>query len=124
MAVTFKDSSGRGLKCISFAWTSVADPAGTASTVTLEAYNGRVAGLVAVPGADGEQPTDNYDITLTDSRGIDVLAGAGANMSNAAAVHKVAEEALGYVVDSKLTFAVANAGTAKTGVAHVFLDLG
>jgi hypothetical protein len=107
-------------KRIRVAWTSD-DAAGTASGTTVLPYRGKIIGLATVPGAGGEQPTDQYDLTIADADGLDVLAGAGANQSNAAAVYEVDPAALGHVIDSKLTFAIAAAGNAKTG--EIFLDI-
>ncbi|MGE0363365.1 MAG: hypothetical protein AB7R67_21815 [Vicinamibacterales bacterium] len=50
----------------------------TAISVPLE---GRLIQLITDPGATG--PTDNYDITIVDGNGLDVLQGAGANRDTA-----------------------------------------
>lgn len=111
---------GRGLKILTFTWTS--SDTGVAAFTTEETYRGRVVGLVTVPNG-AAAPTDNWDLTISDKRGIDVLAGAGANRHTTNTQHVVAEESLGYVVDSTLSLAIANAGDTKQGVVHLFLDL-
>jgi len=49
---------------------------------TDEIVVGRVVGFIANP--DGtDAPTDNYDVTITNEDGVDVLGGAGANLDTA-----------------------------------------
>lgn len=50
----------------------------TAISVPIE---GRLIQLITDPGATG--PTDNYDITIVDGNGLDVLQGVGANRDTA-----------------------------------------
>jgi hypothetical protein len=91
---------------------------GTASGTTTLAYDGKVLGLTTDPGVG--PPTDNYDLTLADSDGTDVLLGAGLNRDTTT-VESVAEASLGAVCGSKLTFAVAAAGSAAEGTAIVYI---
>lgn len=60
-------------------FTCVADAAAATfpDTVVTEAIEGRLLKLVTNPGA--VQPTDNYDLTIEDQHGHDVLEGVGAN---------------------------------------------
>lgn len=63
------------------AWTCSAGGA-----VSGDSFNVKTGELVEArftPGAGGVQPTDLYDLTMTDADGTDVLAGTGANLSNA-----------------------------------------
>ena len=48
--------------------------------------SGTLEKVVFIPGAGGDQPSANYDITLLDEFGIDVLNGRGVNLNNAANV--------------------------------------
>jgi hypothetical protein len=104
---------------IVFDWTSSA--AGAADAETAEIYNGRVIYVAQLPGAGGDQPTDQYDVLVSDADGVDVLAGLGANLSNAAPTYKADTDGLGAVVESTLTLAVTNAGNAKSGKTIVYL---
>lgn len=62
----------------SLTYTCTADAAAaTYPDTVLPAIEGRLLKLVTNPGA--VQPTDNYDITITDQNGADVLQGVGAN---------------------------------------------
>lgn len=115
MAVTEEKNTIRKIK---FAWTSAAD--GTATETTTNAYTGEIIRLVTIPGTAGVQPTDQYDITITDEDGVDVLAAAGANRSNAN-IEQVAASSLGVVANDKLTINVSNAGNAKSGTAIIYV---
>jgi len=69
------------LDVIEMSWTAHTD--GTfASVATTWPINGSILVVDTDPGATA--PTDNYDITLTDSYGIDVMGGALANRSTSA----------------------------------------
>jgi hypothetical protein len=105
-------------KCL-FTWTSSAG--GAADATSTESYTGEVVRAVHVPDAGGTQPTDLFDVVVTDSDGADVLGGTGANLSNAATTNKVAANGLGAVVNSTLTLAVTNAGSAKGGKTILFI---
>lgn len=86
---------------------------------------------------DTDAPTDNYDVTITDEDGIDILGGLGANRDTANSEEKLpgvviddgtvlpAEAAPRLVkraINGKLTLAIANAGNAKKGKIHLYLD--
>lgn len=104
---------------IVWAWTS-GDGAegGTVTKATANAYDGKIVGLTTDPGATA--PTDNYDITITDADGHDVLLGAGADRDTANTEH-VAEASLGAVAGSVLTLNVTNAGDAKIGTVILWI---
>ena len=61
-------------------WTAAAD--GSVADIPIDelfltGYGYSLHSMVTDPGATA--PTDNYDITIEDSDGVDVLGGAGAN---------------------------------------------
>lgn len=122
-------------------WTSDAS-AGTvaiaiASTYTAAqiAYGGmrpnpkRITGNIrlveTIPGLLGDKtttcPTDNYDITLPDAYGFDVMEGGLANRSSSVA-QIVSFEAAPLPIDSDLTLTIANAGNSKTGRVIITVD--
>lgn len=101
-------------KKIVWAWTSgTGAEGGTVTKETVFAYDGKIVGLTTDPGSTA--PTDNYDVTITDADGHDVLLGAGTDRDTANTEH-VAEASLGAVAGSKLTLNITNAGDAKIGV--------
>jgi hypothetical protein len=105
---------------VTFDWLSSAG--GAADGTTTDAYTGKIVRVVQIPGAAGVQPTDAYDITILDTDSADVLAGQGANISNAGVTQVVTPVTLGCVVESRLTLGVTNAGNAKTGKTIVYIS--
>jgi len=119
--VTKTETTHASVKKIVFAWTSGdGDYAGAASGTTTAAYDGQIIGLTTIPGGTTFVPTDNYDITLKDSEGHDVLLGAGLDRDDTNTEHVTVTSMAG-VAGSKLTFAVAAAGDLNTGVAIVYI---
>jgi hypothetical protein len=114
--VTRTEITHTSARKIVWAWTSATG--GTVSSTTTAAFDGKIIGLTTDPGATA--PTDNYDVTITDSAGHDVLLGAGADRDTANTEH-VAEASLGAVAGSKLTLTIANAGDEKTGVVILWI---
>ena len=117
MAVTITEERFDKTKKITFDWTSAAD--GSASDTTTYEYTGRVVFFITDP--DGiSAPTDNYDITITDEDGVDILAGAGANRDTANTEY-VLESSLGACGYDKLTINITNAGDTKKGKAYLYI---
>ncbi len=118
-------------KVYSMVWTS-ASPAGWTATATTQAIDGIVLMVEFIPSAS-VAPTDNYDITLRNSNGIDILGdteaagsenydGAGANKDTA--VPSMSQPLLngnfGAVpVYGPLTLYVYNMGAAKSGTVKI-----
>jgi len=108
-------ASGGAVKETRLAWTS--DASGDVSgTPTENDINGVLLNVKFVPGSSGDQPSDNYDVTLLDADGIDVLDGLGADLSNAAGsiITPLAGDGMVHV-RSTLNLVVANAGDTKSG---------
>lgn len=108
-----------GIMKYTIAWTS--DAAGAVNGNTLAIRTGRIIKAEIVPASGGTQPTDLYDLELQDGRDVDLLAGAGANQSNAAAEIALFNPPL-YVDDASLELVVANAGNAKGGTVLVWVE--
>lgn len=93
--------------------------------VSAPRLEGRLVRLVTQP-ASGAAPTDNYDITLEDMHGNDVLQGAGANRDTAnTETAWISETASSEVPVRPVTrlctrFVVANAGAGKSGLAVIY----
>lgn len=113
------------IRRIRIEWTSD-DAAGTISK-SIGHVNGLVIGLETKPGAT--TPDADYDVTLEDELGYDVLEGLGADRSNSVAEKEVIlkECTIGAnnyaahpAVCNNLTFKVANAGNSKTGTAILY----
>jgi hypothetical protein len=118
-SMTFTEVAHGTVKKIKAAWVSD-DATGAVSGTTSNVYAGRLIGLATVPGTVATQPTDNYDITIADTDGVDLALGAGANRDNVN-TEFVAEASMAGVAHSKLTIAVTNAGNAKAGTIYIYI---
>lgn len=111
-----------------FDWVSAAD--GTATVPSTIAVSGAIARVVFDPGSPA--PTADYDVTLTDENGIDVLAGQGTNVTLSATVAShvcpgvplkdgTTTGIVVPIVDGILTLNVTNAGNSKAGKVVVYV---
>lgn len=131
MPVTFtyddgwdKNGSHGSIRTVVASWT--ADGSGNAAGTSLK-INGELLKGVTNP-TDG--PTDNYDITLTDADGADLLSGSADNLAdrdttNTETVHfnltdGEAPIAAYPAVNSTVTVTVATAGSGKSGVLTIY----
>ncbi|KKK54250.1 hypothetical protein LCGC14_3086630 [marine sediment metagenome] len=93
-----------------FDWRTSGVSGGVTFVATAE-ITGQLLSFHTLPGSDA--PDDNYDITIVDSDGLDVLMGSGADRDTAN--DEVVIDNLGCVVGSTLTTTVANAGVNDEG---------
>lgn len=117
---TVTETTHTTVKKIKWVWASTADNQG-ATKVTVSAYDGLIERVEFVPDGGGTQPSNLYDVTITDSESVDVLATLGADLSNSATVTKVHSNGLGAVAGSVLTLNVSNAGLSKGGTVILYL---
>lgn len=116
--VTTTEVRHGSVKKIVFAWVS--GSGGEAATgSTTYGYDGEVIGLTTIPSG-AAAPTDDYDITVADAGGHDVLLGAGQNRDTVNTEH-VARASLAGAADSILTITVTNAGNSKAGTAILYV---
>lgn len=115
--VTTTEITDGSVKRVAFAWTS--SSGGAADGTTTAAFDGKLFQVTTDPDGTAA-PTDNYDVEVKDSDGVDLLAGNGANRDTANIEH-ITFTSLGAVAKSKLTLAVTNAGDTKKGVVYVYL---
>lgn len=117
--VTVKEQTFSSVRKITFTWTSSA--AGAADGATTLPFDGDLLAVYQIPDGGGTQPTNLYDVTVTDGDGIDVLNALGANLSNAVNTLKRTSDGLLPVAASILTLAVTNAGNAKGGKTILYI---
>ena len=95
------------------------------SKATLDPVHGFITRVVTNPGTPA--PTDDYDITLTDTDGVDVLGGAGADRDTANSeqiMPLVGAVSVPCRVDSALTLAVSgNSVNSAEGEVIVYVDV-
>lgn len=119
MAGTITVTTSKAAQAIdkyAIAW--VCDASGNVSANTFPVEACELIQVRYTPDGGGTQPTDLYDVTMTDANGIDVLGGTGANLSNAASTHHVPAVSTYFrrtLESGNLTPVVANAGNAKGG---------
>jgi hypothetical protein len=117
--VTLTERTYTSVKKIVWDWLST--DGGVVVSETTNAFDGLLERAVFIPDAAGTQPTNAYDVTVTDSDGLDILAGLGADLSNAATVVKVHSDGLTAVSGEKIELNIANAGDAKGGQVILYL---
>lgn len=117
--VTIAYQTSRTINKCTLDWLS--DASGDA-TVTTVYISGIILKVVFIPDAAGTQPSDLYDVTLKDDNEVDILQGAGANLSNSTTTEvspfiadQDASNVMPNAIDDKLDLAVSNAGNAKGG---------
>lgn len=115
--VTVKESQFNGICKVKWSWLSTAG--GAADLSTVKSYYGEVIALITDPDGTAA-PTDNYDISITDDEGYDVMQGAGANRDTANT--ETAVPTAKSVAFGKLTLDVTNAGSAKAGTAVLYIQ--
>lgn len=98
------------------AWTSTAG--GAVSGNAFQIRRGELVQVKVIPGSGGTQPTDLYDLTIEDADGVDLLAGAAANLSNSESAIFIWP--LSYL-DNTVDVVIANAGSAKTGTVILWI---
>jgi hypothetical protein len=104
---------------VKLVWVSDDATGAVSGTTTFETC-GQLMRLTTVPAAGGSAPTDNYDLTIKDEDGLDILNGLGADRSATVTQHKVSNDGLLFTVATTLTLAVANAGNAKGGTVYLY----
>ena len=116
----------RTVRKITLDWTS--DAAGAVSGIYTKYLSGQLLRVVFVPDSGGTQPSDLYDLTLNDGNSMDVLAGLGANLSNATATQVVPVVTNGnngnmapIAIDDRLQLVGAACGNAKGGLVILYL---
>lgn len=92
---------------------------GAATGASTRRYTGEVLRLVVMPGAAENQPSDDFDIVVTDMDGIDVLYGHGADLDNAAPSSVVAQ--MGCILNDFLTVTAANMGDSKRATVILYI---
>lgn len=121
-SITVTSSKVGNLTKYAIDWTS--DAAGAVSGNTFDVEDGELVQVRYTPDSGGTQPTDLYDVTLTDPSGLDILAGGGANLSNAAAsvaVPVVSTYFRRTLEAGSYTPVVAAAGNAKGGLIELLV---
>ena len=79
-----------------------------------------------IPGAGDSAPSNGYGVALLDADGVDVLQGAGAELSGDSAtsicplIGDGTTTARPVAIDGSLSLVISNAGNAKSGTVKLF----
>lgn len=119
MVVTTTVDRGGSITKVIWDWLSD-DADGTATGVTTPEVDGDILGLTTIPDGGGAAPSVDYDVTITDADGHDILLGAGADRHTSATEHVVGSS-MAAAASSLLTLNVSNAGNANAGVVILYL---
>ncbi|MGB7531818.1 MAG: hypothetical protein WA977_02415 [Halobacteriota archaeon] len=124
MTLTYEEASDRetpiGSPVSIIIWSFLSSAGGAASEQTKK-VSGKVKRMVTNPD-NTDTPDANWDLTITDEDGVDILEGEGANRDPAGAgTSEGYAFTISELIASKLTFTVANAGAAKKGVVKLYL---
>jgi len=114
------------IKLLTLDWLST--DAGVVSGTTTNQIDGIIYRVVFIPDAAATQPSDLYDLVIyAYGTTIDLLAGAGANLSNATATtvipllnDQAGNKFFPPVVCDRLTYSITNAGDAKGGIIQIY----
>jgi hypothetical protein len=107
---------------LSLAWTTSDGGDFTAATTTTEETNFIKGRWLCQMITDPVSPTDDYDITVVDANGADLLGGAGSNRdaSNSEVTYPIVDSTSGQracvPVTTALTIDITSAGNSESGV--------
>lgn len=123
--------SSRAVRVIEWDWYS--DSSGdcddsTSKSARASGVTGTVVGLHAIPETGATIPTDDYDVTIIDGQGVDVLNGAGTDLNqvntsveNYRFPTDFLSEGPIFIADQELTLVVANGGDTQGGVIRLYI---
>ena len=103
-------------------WLS--DASGDVDVDAIPMIQGEIQSVHYFPDAGGTQPSDNYDLTMTDSYGVDILTGTGSNLSQTTDTYAVPALSTYFKVvieAGSYDLVIANAGNAKGGIVEVIV---
>ena len=117
----------RAVRVIDWTWLSTNLGACSLTTSLAKNVTGTVVGLHAIPSGVTD---DNYDVTVIDVSGVDVLNGAGTDLPigvTSVENYRFPADFLNtgpiFIVDQDLTLVVDNGGATDTGVIRLYIML-
>ncbi len=102
-------------------WDWLSATGGAVTSAASGFFMGKIVRAILASDSGGTAPTNLYDVVIEDDDGLDVLAGAGANVTAAATVHVTDPTKVLYLRSGTLTLKVTNAGDAKGGVVTLYI---
>jgi len=117
--VTISEEVFSTVKKITLAWTCSAGGI-VSGTSTTNAFSGKVERLVTVPGTGADAPDDNYNVTVLDEDGTDILMGGGL-LRDQVNTEQVLASSLGIVANDKLQLVIGAAGASNKGTVYLYV---
>ena len=121
-SITTSVSKDGSLVKYSMDWLS--DASGDVDVDAIAMVQGEIQSVHYFPDAGGTQPSDNYDLTMADSYGVDILTGTGSNLSQTTDTYAVPALSTYFKVvieAGSYDLVIANAGNAKGGIVEVLV---
>ncbi len=110
------------INTVSYTWTAaggvVAQTKTEAATAGVPAIKGQIQRVLLIPDEGGTQPDDNYDATLLDDDGFDILDADGTDMSEDRPGDDL-RQLTPVVFDGVPRLQVTNAGTTNAGLVRI-----
>ena len=103
-------------------WLS--DASGDVDVAAIAMVQGEIQSVHYFPDAGGTQPSDNYDLTMADTYGVDILTGKVQNLSQTTDTYAVPALSTYFKVvieAGSYDLVIANAGNAKGGIVEVIV---
>lgn len=117
VVITTSTLSSAVLK-VEIVWTS--DGAGAVSGTSTGTIRGALFQVKFTPGTGGVAPDDNYDATLLDGDGVDLIAGQGTDLDQTVASIVQVDPPI-YLDGDAVQLVIAAAGAANQGTAELWV---
>ena len=122
--------ASRAIRVIEWDWYSDASGDCSETLKRATAVTGTVIGLHAIPEEGGTIPDDDYDVTVIDTNGVDVLNGDGTDLPQAVTSAENYRCPVDFqnaspimIVEQDLTLVVAGGGDTQGGVIRIYILL-
>tara|TARA_R100000664_G_scaffold17192_1_gene26114 strand:+ start:4405 stop:4788 length:384 start_codon:yes stop_codon:yes gene_type:complete len=124
MAGSITTTTTKNGSMVKYTMDWLSDASGDVDVDAIPMIQGEIQSVHYFPDAGGTQPSDNYDLTMSDSYGVDILTGTGANLSQTTdtyAVPALSTYFKVFIEAGSYDLVVANAGNAKGGIVEVIV---
>ena len=124
MAGSITTSVSKDGSLVKYKMDWLSDASGDVDVDAIAMVQGEIQSVHYFPDAGGTQPSDNYDLTMADSYGVDILTGTGSNLSQTTDTYAVPALSTYFKVvieAGSYDLVIANAGNAKGGIVEVLV---
>ena len=124
MAGSITTTTSKNGSLVKYKMDWLSDASGDVDVDAIPMIQGEIQSVHYFPDAGGTQPSDNYDLTMADSYGVDILTGTGANLSQTTDTYAVPALSTYFKVvieAGSYDLVIANAGNAKGGIVEVVI---